>query len=82
MVAAFGLPMAALLQSQELLITGLFILGLQVFCYMPTLRYYSMNPLYGLVLPLIGVLYLVMTWSSAYRYYFTKGASWKGRYYN
>ena len=81
MVAAFGLPMAAL-QSQELLIIGLFILGLQVFCYLPTLRYYSMNPLYGLVLPLIGVLYLVMTWSSAYRYYFTKGASWKGRYYS
>ncbi len=83
MVTAFGLPIAALLQSQNLIFTvGLFILGLQVICYLPTLRYYSMNPVYALVLPFVGVLYLVMTWSSAYRYYFGKGADWKGRYYN
>lgn len=83
MVAAFALPVLALVQSQyPILISGLFILGLQVFCYLPTLRYYSMNLLYAFTLPLIGVLYLVMTWNSAYRYYFAKGTNWKGRYYN
>jgi hopene-associated glycosyltransferase HpnB len=83
MLAAFVLPVAALLQSQcPVFVTGLIILGLQVVCYLPTLRYYAINPIYTLVLPLIGVLYLVMTWSSAYRYYFAKGANWKGRYYN
>ncbi len=83
MVAAFGLPVIAILQSQNIIfITGLFILGIQVVCYWPTLRYYSMKPVFALVLPLIGVLYLVMTWSSAYRYYFAKGANWKGRFYN
>ncbi len=83
MIAAFGIPILALLQSQSpVLTTGIIILGLQIICYRPTLRYYSMNPLYALLLPLIGVLYLVMTWSSAYRYYFAKGANWKGRYYN
>lgn len=83
MVVAFGFPVAALLQNQCLTFTaGLLILSLQVFCYLSTLRYYSMNPAYALILPLIGVLYLVMTWSSAYRYYFGKGANWKGRYYN
>jgi hopene-associated glycosyltransferase HpnB len=83
MVAAFGLPIAALLQTQSIIfIAGLITLCLQVICYLPTLRYYSMNPVYALSLPLIGVLYLVMTWSSAYRYYFGKGANWKGRYYN
>jgi hopene-associated glycosyltransferase HpnB len=83
MVAAFVIPMTALLLSQDLIFTiGATILFLQVFCYLPTLRYYSMNPLYALVLPFIGALYLVMTWSSAYRYYFAKGANWKGRYYN
>ncbi len=81
MIMAFGLPVVALLHNQSV-IFGLLILGLQVLCYLPTLRYYSMNPSYALVLPLIGVLYLVMTWSSAYRYYFAKGANWKGRYYN
>jgi hopene-associated glycosyltransferase HpnB len=83
MVTAFGLPIAALLQGQGLtFISGSIILFIQVFCYLPTLRYYSVNPLYALLLPFIGVLYLVMTWSSAYRYYFAKGANWKGRYYN
>lgn len=83
MVAAFGLPIAALLQTQSIIFfAGLITLCLQVVCYLPTLRYYSMNPVYALSLPLIGVLYLVMTWSSAYRYYFGKGASWKDRHYN
>lgn len=81
MIAAFGIPVAALLHSQTF-IFGLSILVLQTICYLPTLRYYSMNPAYAPILPLIGVLYLVMTWSSAYRYYFAKGANWKGRYYN
>lgn len=83
MVAAFALPVLALLHSEPSILTiGLVILALQIVCYLPTLRYYSMNSLYTLALPFIGVLYLVMTWSSAYRYYFAKGATWKGRYYN
>jgi hopene-associated glycosyltransferase HpnB len=83
MVAAFGLPIAALFQTQiYLVITGLIILVLQIACYLPTLRYYSMNPLYSLSLPLIGILYLLMTWSSAFHYYFGKGAVWKDRHYN
>jgi hopene-associated glycosyltransferase HpnB len=81
MLAAFVFPIAALFQSQ-VFIVGILILAIQVTCYLPTLRYYSMNPVYSLFLPLIGVLYLVMTWSSAYRYYFAKGANWKGRFYN
>jgi hopene-associated glycosyltransferase HpnB len=83
MIAAFGLPLLALIQTESnIIIFGLVILGIQIACYLPTLRYYSMNPLYALSLPFTGVLYLLMTWSSAYRYYFGKGASWKGRYYN
>ncbi|MBL1142885.1 MAG: glycosyltransferase [Proteobacteria bacterium] len=81
MIAAFGIPVAALLHTESI-IFGLCILILQSICYLPTLRYYSMNPCFAPVLPLIGILYLVMTWSSAYRYYFAKGANWKGRYYN
>ncbi len=83
MIAAFGLPIAALLQTHSIIfIAGLITLFLQVVCYFPTLRYYSMNPVYALSLPLAGILYLVMTWNSAYRYYFGKGASWKDRHYN
>ena len=83
MIAAFALPIAALLQAQiNLIIVGLVILGIQAACYLPTLRYYSMNPLYSLSLPLVGTLFLLMTWSSAFHYYFGKGAVWKDRHYN
>lgn len=83
MVAAFGLPIIALLQSQlDIFMTGIIILALQVICYLPTLRYYSMNPVYALSLPLIGILYLLMTWSSAFHHYFGRGAVWKNRHYN
>ncbi len=83
MIAAFALPIAALLQTQvDLIMIGLVILGIQAVCYLPTLRYYSMNPLYSLSLPLVGTLYLLMTWSSAFHYYFGKGAVWKDRHYN
>jgi len=58
MVAAFGLPLVALLQTQSsIFATGLITLCLQVICYLPTLRYYSMNPVYALSLPLTGILY-------------------------
>ena len=83
MFAAFVFPLAAMLQNQlDVFFVGLITLCLQMICYLPTLRYYSMNPAYAFTLPLTGVLYLVMTWSSAYRYYFASGADWKGRHYN
>ena len=83
MIAAFALPLVALFQTQiDLIILGLVIIGIQVICYLPTLRYYSMNPLYSLSLPLVGTLYLIMTWCSAFHYYFGKGAFWKDRHYN
>ena len=83
MIAAFVIPVLALLNNDlTLFLVGLITLSLQVFCYLPTLRYYSMNPVYAITLPFIGILYLLMTWSSVFRYYFGKGAYWKGRHYN
>jgi len=83
MIAAFALPIAAILQSQvNIIMIGSVILGIQVACYLPTLRYYSMNPLYSLSLPFVGTLYLLMTWSSAFHHYFGRGAVWKDRHYN
>ena len=83
MFTAFGIPLLTLTQSQVIIFTiGIVTLCLQAICYLPTLRYYSMQPIYVVTLPFIGILYLVMTWNSAYRYYFGRGASWKGRHYN
>ena len=50
-------------------------------CYVPTLRYYRLNPLWAVFLPIIGTLYLAMTWSSALRYWCGVRSRWKGRTY-
>lgn len=49
--------------------------------YLPTLRYYQRNPAWVLTLPLAGLLYLAMTWSSALRYWRGTRSRWKGRDY-
>lgn len=80
--AAFILPLIALAQNDPaVLLLGLATLGLQIGCYLPTLRYYGMNPALAFTLPAAGLLYLLMTLSSALRHHFGKGVCWKGRYY-
>ncbi len=49
--------------------------------YLPTLRYYRRSLLWASMLPLIGLLYLVMTWASAVRFWRGKRSEWKGRIY-
>ncbi len=49
--------------------------------YLPTLTYYQRSPLWGFALPVIGALYLAMTWTSALRYWRGERASWKDRRY-
>lgn len=45
----------------------------------PTLRLYGLSPLRGLLLPLAGFLYSLMTFDSARRHWQGRGATWKGR---
>ncbi|HZC59847.1 MAG TPA: glycosyltransferase [Chthoniobacterales bacterium] len=47
--------------------------------YLPTLRYYRRSGFWALALPLVGCLYLVMTWASAVRFWQGKPSEWKGR---
>ncbi|MGH8307299.1 MAG: glycosyltransferase [Gammaproteobacteria bacterium] len=49
--------------------------------YLPTLRFYQRSPWWCLGMPLIGTLYLSMTWYSAWRHWSGTGARWKGRDY-
>ncbi len=51
------------------------------FAYVPTLIYYHRSPLWSLALPIIGTLYLAMTWTSALRYWGGERARWKDRHY-
>jgi hopene-associated glycosyltransferase HpnB len=49
--------------------------------YLPTLLFYHRNPSWILAIPLIGVLYLGMTWTSALRYWQGERSHWKDRSY-
>tara|TARA_B100001250_G_C19742528_1_gene763716 strand:+ start:243 stop:1361 length:1119 start_codon:yes stop_codon:yes gene_type:complete len=82
MILAFVTPYIAILQMEPTTIgIGILTLCIQAICYFPILRYYSINPIYVLSLPLVAMFYLLFTLSSAYSYYFSKGPTWKERYY-
>lgn len=49
--------------------------------YTPVLRFYRSSPLWGVALPVTGTLYLLMTWTSAFRYWRGIRAHWKNRRY-
>ncbi|HEB77357.1 MAG TPA: glycosyltransferase [Methylothermaceae bacterium] len=55
--------------------------GLMGLTYWPTLRFYRLSGWWILALPLIGTLYLAMTWDSALRYWRGERSSWKDRVY-
>jgi hypothetical protein len=56
-------------------------LGALAISFWPTLKYYGRNPLWALLLPVMATLYLLMTWTSAIRYWRGRRAEWKGRVY-
>jgi len=82
MLAAFPLPVIALaLPELKAQLAGMLGLALMIACYLPTLRYYGLAPLWAGLLPVAGILFLAMTWMSAWRYLSGVGAAWKGRRY-
>jgi hopene-associated glycosyltransferase HpnB len=50
--------------------------------YLSTLLFYGLSPFWALLMPLIGVLYLGMAWTSALRYARGAASTWKGRVYS
>lgn len=82
LVAAFWSPPLALAwPDARARWTGVAALAALVVSYAPTLRFYRQSPAWGLALPLVGTLYLAMTWSSALRYWRGTRARWRGRSY-
>lgn len=60
---------------------GLTALVAMALSYLPTLRYYGLSAAWAAAMPLIGSLFLAMTWSSATRFWAGRGAVWRGRAY-
>ncbi|HTC12721.1 MAG TPA: glycosyltransferase [Chthoniobacterales bacterium] len=82
MVLVFWFPWSGLLSS-SLAVRCFAVAGFcaMISTYMPTLRYYRRAILWAPMLPLVGGLFLLMTWSSALRYWSGRRSEWKGRIY-
>jgi hopene-associated glycosyltransferase HpnB len=83
MVLAYWIPLIGL-WLPDMTVRGLSLLSIAIMLliYQPTLRYYGLSPLWALAMPLIGTLYLAMTWTSALRYWRGHRSSWKERIYD
>ena len=82
MILMFGLPVAGLLfPSVTAGILSLCALIAMMLGYIPTLKFYHLSWKWAFLMPLIGLLFLAMTWTSAIRFWQGKGAKWKGRSY-
>jgi hopene-associated glycosyltransferase HpnB len=82
-LAGYCLPLLVLsIGSPVSRVLSLTALIAMMVSYLPTLRFYRLSPAWALALPLIGMLYLAMTWSSAYRWWAGWGSAWKGRTYS
>lgn len=55
---------------------------MMAWAYWPTLKLYGGSPLLALALPLIALLYTLMTIDSARRHWVGEGGAWKGRVYS
>jgi hypothetical protein len=82
MLLAFCVPVAAVFYpAREVQVLAAVALTAMAASYLPTLRFYARSPLWVVLLPVIGALYLAMTWGSALRFYRSERAKWKGRVY-
>ena len=61
---------------------SLLALAIMACSYLPTLRFYHRNPVWALSLPFIALLFLAMTWTSAWRYWKGETSRWKDRVYD
>lgn len=52
---------------------------LMALCFLPTLRFYRLSPLWALALPVIAIFYMGAAVHSAYKFWMGRGGEWKGR---
>ena len=83
MIVVFVLPVISIfLPGLTIKVIALLTLLIMVATYLPTLRFYGRHPAWSFALPFIGIIYLLMTWSSAIRHISGSGSSWKQRQYS
>jgi hopene-associated glycosyltransferase HpnB len=85
-VALFGLiftyvaPVGVLFSGRKAaVVCGGIAFALMMIAYTPMVRFYRLNPLWALTLPVAAVFYMVATIRSAINYWTGRGGQWKGR---
>jgi hopene-associated glycosyltransferase HpnB len=58
---------------------GVVACALMLLSYLPIIRFYRLNPLWTLTLPIAAMFYMASTLDSAIRYWSGTGGEWKGR---
>jgi hopene-associated glycosyltransferase HpnB len=80
MIVIYLLPVLLLLSGHPIPVTlGAAVCLLMALAYLPLIRFYWLNPLWSLSLPLISIFYMGATMHSAFRYWSGRGGEWKGR---
>jgi glycerol-3-phosphate acyltransferase PlsY len=80
-VAPIATVVGLLIGHWAIALVGLAAWLLMALAYWPTIRLYSLNPLWSFCLPVIAFLYTLMTLDSARRHWQGRGGAWKGRIY-
>jgi len=81
LVAPIATVVGLLIGHWAIALVGLAAWLLMALAYWPTIRLYSLNPLWSFCLPVIAFLYTLMTLDSARRHWQGRGGAWKGRIY-
>ena len=81
LLAPLALGLGLGLGSVPLITGGAAIWALMTLSYWPTVRLYGLSPLWATLLPVIALLYTLMTLDSARRHWQGRGGAWKGRVY-
>jgi hopene-associated glycosyltransferase HpnB len=73
-------PIALLFSTHKLaLVAGAVASALMIACYAPMVRFYRLNQLWTLTLPLAALFYCGASLHSAIQYWLGRGGQWKGR---
>jgi len=78
LILAFLVPLFTLWLPSTMLFSTI-SLALMYISYWPTIRFYGAPFWSLLLLPLVGVMYMMMTWTSAIRYWQGEQVRWRGR---
>ena len=81
LLLSYCLPVAVLGTNSPARVMGVTALLLMFVSYYPTVRYYRLPAWWTVTLPFAAILFLGMTWTSAWRYLHGERSRWKNRVY-